>query len=161
MNVLIDGHYAEDAWTLVGPEDVLPAGDVIVPLARWRETPPQAWQGRRVGVLLDGDSEIGADSFDPAPFELIAVAFEPFTDGRGYSIARTLRQRGFSGDLRAVGEIRRDQALFLLRCGFSSLAADSPGAAEELRRGLTDQACFYQPAADARVTVPALRSRRA
>ncbi|MFN3592448.1 MAG: DUF934 domain-containing protein [Thermaurantiacus sp.] len=61
-----------------------------------------------------------------ADLAVIGIAFAPFRDGRGYSHARILRERGFSGDLRAVGDVTLDQILFLARVGFSSVAPERP-----------------------------------
>jgi uncharacterized protein (DUF934 family) len=57
---------------------------------------------------------------------LVGVAFPRFRDGRGYSHARILRERGFAGDVRAIGDLTLDQMVFLARAGFSSVAPDRP-----------------------------------
>lgn len=96
----------------------------IVPLARWA-----LWRtaGRQphpdMGVLLQPDDDFEALLADVPRLALIAVNFPVFTDGRGYSIARLLRERhGFRGELRAVGDILRDQLYFLHRCGFNAFS---------------------------------------
>jgi uncharacterized protein (DUF934 family) len=74
--------------------------------------------------------EPGDDARDLLPFldrlKLVEVNFPAFTDGRGYSSARILREAGFSGELRAVGAVFVDQLSHLRRCGFDSIASDHP-----------------------------------
>jgi uncharacterized protein (DUF934 family) len=101
-----------------------PNGDVIFPLASW-----QALRGEllarpgRIGVWLNSDDEPAAIAEDLALFGVVAVNFPKFGDGRGYSIARLLRERyGYKGELRAVGDVQRDQFFFLSRCGFNAFA---------------------------------------
>ena len=75
----------------------------------------------------------------------VEVNFPSFTDGRGYSIARLLRERhGYQGELRAVGDVQRDQLFYLARCGFDAfLLRDGPDAEESLR-ALQDFSEAYQ-----------------
>ncbi len=98
------------------------AGDVIVPLAIWREQRAQLLvRPGRLGVWLDASEDPGAIANDLRLFGVVAVNFPKFTDGRGYSIGRLLRERyGWKGELRAVGEVLRDQVYDLSRCGFDA-----------------------------------------
>jgi len=75
---------------------------------------------------------------------VIGIAFPRFRDGRGYSLARILRERGFAGDLRAVGDVTVDQLLFLARAGFSSVAPDRPIAPEAAAAALARYPVPYQ-----------------
>ena len=97
-------------------------GDLIVPLALWRAHREQLLaRNRRLGVWLAGDDEPGDIAPDLQHFDVIAVQFVSFTDGRGYSIARLLRSRyGWQGELRAIGDVQRDQLFYLARCGFDA-----------------------------------------
>ncbi len=92
---------------------------------------------------------------------VIVLEFPTFVDGRAYSQARLLRQRyGFKGDLRASGNVLRDQALFMVRCGFSSLDVD--GAAKDgYDRALSEFTFYYQSAADNAPPAWRLRADRA
>ena len=125
---------ASDSWQRLEPvpgggEPTIPAqGDLLVPLALWQSS-ASALLGRpsgRVGVWLSPqeDPALIADSF--AALGLIAVHFPQFTDGRGYSTARLLRERhGWTGPLRAIGDVQRDQLFYLFRSGFDEyLLAD-------------------------------------
>lgn len=88
---------------------------------------------------------------------LIEVAFPSFMDGRGYSSARVLREAGFTGELRAEGDVLLDQIRHMVRCGFDSFAPQKPidrAAAEE---AIARFAHVYQPTVDGRSAVWALR----
>lgn len=101
---------------------VPPAGDIIVPLALWqgRREELLARPGR-LGVWLKSDDEPYAIAGDLCLFGVVAVDFPKFGDGRGYSTARLLRERyGWKGELRAVGDIFRDQLFYLSSCGFNA-----------------------------------------
>lgn len=120
----------QDNWQLLKPtaDGALPAvpreGDVIVPLALWqRERANLLARKGGLGVWLDSSEGPETIADDLARFEVIAVNFPKFTDGRGYSTARLLRDRyGFRGEIRAIGDVQRDQLLYLSRCGFDAFA---------------------------------------
>lgn len=79
---------------------------------------------------------------------LIEINFPAFTDGRGYSAARILREAGYKGELRAVGDFGVDQLSHLVRCGFDSFAPDRRLDEADACRALATWAHVYQPAAD-------------
>ncbi len=123
MPLLKEGALIDDTWMHVDDETALPAtGGVIVSLERWLAD-ADSLRGRNtpVGVLLkSGQSPAqlldGLDDLD-----LVALDFPAYTDGRSYSAARLLRQRyGFDGEIRAVGNVLRDQYAAMLRCGFDA-----------------------------------------
>lgn len=93
---------------------------------------------------------------------LIEVSFPTFRDGRGYSAARVLREGGYTGELRAAGDVLVDQLPLMRRCGFDSFAPEAPIDAEVLKRSLDRYTDHYQPAADSLVqdgAVPVWRKR--
>lgn len=92
-----------------------------------------------------------------ARLRLIEVNFPVFTDGRGYSAARVLREAGYAGELRAVGEVLVDQIAFMRRCGFDSFDPDQPLDAVETATAFERWPEVYQAAADDRVPVWAKR----
>jgi len=94
-----------------------------------------------------------------ARLRLIEVAFPAFTDGRGYSSARILREAGYTGELRAVGDIGVDQLAQARRCGFDAIAPDVPLDEADARAAFARWPHAYQPAADARIPIWALRHR--
>ena len=103
---------------------VPPTGDVIVPLAAWRTRRGELLaRDGALGVSLSGADDPAEIAPDLAHFGVIAVHFPSFTDGRGYSTGRLLRQRyGWTGELRAIGDVQRDQLFALARCGFDAFA---------------------------------------
>jgi uncharacterized protein (DUF934 family) len=152
-----------DSWQLLKPaaEGGVPGlpqtGDWIVPLALWQEQRAQlARRQGRNGVLLENteDSHALAEDFDK--LALIAVRFPKFTDGRGYSIARVLRRLGWKGELRAVGDVLRDQLFYLSRCGFDAFQLREDQDGEAALSAFNDFSAPYQPAADdgARFSAP-------
>ena len=115
-------------WLAVGEDGFVPdfpaAGGLIVPLALWRLRRADLLDRRGpVGVRLGAGEEPEAIAADLEHLALVAVHFPKFSDGRGLSTARLLRERyGYEGEVRAVGDVLRDQLPFLERCGFDSFA---------------------------------------
>ena len=86
--------------------------------------------------------------------KLVVLNFPKFTDGRAYSQARLLRERmGYTGELRAAGQVNIDQIPFMLRCGFDSFASAQKGFAEALAKARTLFNAVYQPTGDGPTTV--------
>lgn len=88
---------------------------------------------------------------------LIEVNFPSFGDGRGYSSARILREAGYTGELRAVGDVLIDQLSHMRRCGFDSFAPDKPLDEDDARRAFATWEHVYQAAADGRRTIAGRR----
>ncbi len=88
---------------------------------------------------------------------LVEVNFPAFGDGRGYSSARILREAGYTGELRAVGDVLVDQVAYMRRCGFDSFAPDARLDEDDVAAALARWPAVYQPAADARVPIWQLR----
>ncbi|WP_037546491.1 DUF934 domain-containing protein [Stappia stellulata] len=117
-----DGAFVADDWHHLGEDDPLPdSGAVILPLGRYLEVVATAPASLGLAVLLRAGDEPDALQPHLSQLGLIAVDFAKFSDGRGYSIARLLRQRhGFDGELRAVGDVLLDQIPLMRRCGFTA-----------------------------------------
>jgi uncharacterized protein (DUF934 family) len=154
-----------DSWQLLKPSaegglpDVPVTGDWIVPLAIWTEQRTQLSQrSGRNGVLLENteDPRVLAADFDK--LALIAVSFPKFTDGRGYSIARLLRRLGWKGELRAVGDVLRDQLFYMTRCGFDAFALRADQDAQVALTAFSDFTAPYQPAIDDGVRLGTVRT---
>jgi uncharacterized protein (DUF934 family) len=131
-------------------DEISNCDDLIVPLQLWREHSRmlKARDGG-LGVWLDADEEAEEIGDDVANFQVIALNFPAFTDGRNYSNARLLRDRyGFKGELRAIGDVLRDQLFYLHRCGFDAFAIRADKDPYEALEGLTDFSVTYQAAAD-------------
>jgi uncharacterized protein (DUF934 family) len=97
-------------------------GDVIVPLKLWLEQHDAlAVRLGKTGVWLDSNEGAETVAADIKRLPLIAVYFPSFADGRGYTTARLLRERyGYTGELRAIGDVGRDHLLNMQRCGFDA-----------------------------------------
>ena len=152
---LEDGAFVEaaDQFVTVAADEAIPEdGGVILPLARFEaEGAALLDDGRPVGVLIQPDEAVEGLAYDLPRLALVALSFPKFRDGRAYSSAALLRTRlGFAGEVRAVGDVLREQAREMMRCGFDayapsdgSSAADWAGAAGRYRH-------VYQTAADRR-----------
>jgi uncharacterized protein (DUF934 family) len=147
-----DGAIVEDRWTLLreaaSAADVPAAGAAIVPLALWRSERGALLARGEIGVWLrpDEDPDLLAD--DIGALALIAIDFPQFTDGRGYSTARLLREEhGFAGELRAIGDVLRDQLYYLGQCGFNAFALRADRNVEDALKGLADFSDNYQATA--------------
>ncbi len=88
---------------------------------------------------------------------LVEITFPKFRDGRGYSSARILREAGYTGEMRAQGDVLIDQIAFMRRCGFDSFAPDAPLDPAAVETALSTYTEFYQKAADGAVPVWKLR----
>ena len=147
MPQLIKGRaLADDRWTLVRMQDgALPAGPAIVPLARWQSDHEVLAARGDVGVWLGPADDPAALAGDLATLPVVAVDFPQFADGRGYSTARLLRERfGFKGELRAVGDVQRDQLAYLAQCGFDAFVIRDGKSAQDALAGLDDFTDGYQ-----------------
>lgn len=116
--------------------------DGFVPLTAWlageRDAPP---------IVLPTDDPLTLA--DHLALPLIGVAFPKFNDGRGMSLAVLLRKRlRFGGDLRAVGDVARDQLYFMARCGFTSFALRADQDPDDALRAFADFSDVYQESAD-------------
>ncbi len=151
---------AEDPWLFVQDEEPLPeAGAVIVSLARWQANRDQlAARPTPLGLRLKSDQPPSLVGGDVERFDIIALEFPKFTNGRAYSSARLLRERyGFRGELRAVGNVLRDQLAFMRRCGFDSYEIPPQADAAAWLTSLGGISVVYQPATDERASVLTLR----
>lgn len=105
--------------------------------------------------------EPGDDARDLIPhlarLQLIEVNFPVFGDGRGYSAARILREAGYQGELRAVGDVLVDQLAFLRRCGFDAFAPEVPLDPVDAEHAFARYAEVYQPTPDGRAPLWAKR----
>src|SRR5690348_11231964 len=115
MPLLKDGRLVDDAWRHLDDNEPVPEGaPVTVSLKRWTAARDALYRRNgRLGLRLPNDAVPGNLAKDVERFDLIALSFPRFTDGRAYSQARVLRSRlGFRGELRATGNVLRDQLLF-------------------------------------------------
>ena len=143
----------EDAFLSVEDEVPAPGGDIIVSLARFLAE-GEALKARapgRLGVRLAPEDEVEALEGRLSGVDLVALAFPKFRDGRPFTAARLLRTRlGFTGEIRAVGDVLRDQAGFMVRCGFDAFVPADGSTAVTWAEAAGRHSHVYQRAADAR-----------
>ena len=155
MPLVKDGKIATDLFVHVPDGAELPGdGAILVPAARFLED-PQALLARagRLGVIWPNNRDI--DDLVPYLDRLAAIAlvFPSFRDGRAYSQARLLRERyGYRGELRATGQVLRDQFVFMLRAGFDAFDVRKQSDAEAFAQTVKRYSVFYQPTGDGRLT---------
>lgn len=152
----------DDSYCYITDAAALPSdGDIIVDLAVWTAHKSDLMNHPgRVGVQLPGDAEPDTIADDLAQLPVIAIHFPVFRDGRGFSLARILRGRlGYKGELRATGDVLRDQLFFMQRCGFDAFDPRADRCIDEALKGLNDFSVIYQ--ADANEKRPIYRRRPA
>lgn len=151
---------AEDVFADVADEDAIPEGPVIVSLTRLQaEGDALVSAGRQVGVRIQPDEAVEDLAYDLPGLALVALVFPKYTDGRAYSSASLLRQRlKYTGEVRAVGEVLREQALFMIRCGFDSFVPADGSTAAEWAATADRYRHVYQPAQDGRTPAYAERA---
>jgi uncharacterized protein (DUF934 family) len=143
------GAVAPDRWTLLRePAAALPPSPVIVPLATWLAARAELAAHAGVGVWLAPTDDPALLAADLPALPVIAVDFPRFADGRGYSIARLLRERyAYKGELRAVGDIARDQLYYLHQSGFDAFVLRDGKDAQDALASLRDFTDGYQATA--------------
>lgn len=134
---------------------------------RFREDSANAEPAVTLDAFLDQSNatavriEPGEDARDLLPLldriSLVEVAFPAFGDGRGYSTAQILREAGYTGELRAAGDVLVDQIAYMRRCGFDSFAPDAPIDETVMERALSRYGEVYQATSDARQPIWAKR----
>ncbi len=162
MPLLKDGKLIDDPWTHLPDEVAIPAsGPVIVGLKRWREERDSLLKRKEpVGVRLQSDHTAGDVAEDLDSLGLVALAFPVYRDGRAYTNARRLRERhGYKGEVRAIGNVLRDQYMFMLRCGFDALEVKEGETEQDWQTATSAITDVYQPAADGKETVLQRRHR--
>lgn len=145
-----------DDWTILRLADGqntetvgVAEGKVIVPLKIWQAQKACLQHRPALGVWFASDERPEALQGEVNQFSVIAVDFPKFTDGRGYSIAYNLRARlGYSGELRAIGDVLRDQMFYLQRVGFDAFAPRPDRSITDALKGLFDFSEKYQTSWD-------------
>ncbi len=122
----------------------------LIAFADWQQNANEIENTKQQGVILPGDCEYQAYINQLLKLPIIAVFFEKFNDGRGYSLARLLREAGFKGELRAVGDVLVDQLFYLKRCGFDAFELRADQRQADAITALDSFSVSYQAAADQR-----------
>jgi uncharacterized protein (DUF934 family) len=156
--IIKDKKVVQDDWTVLRlsetdtPDSVsVPAGKVIIPLQVWKLQKSVLSQRSDIGVWFASDEQAKELTEDIQHFtsSLIAIDFPKFADGRGYSIAYNLRTRfHYIGELRAIGDVLRDQLFYMQRVGFNAFATREDKNIHDALKGLTDFSEAYQTSVD-------------
>ncbi|UYG09552.1 DUF934 domain-containing protein [Halomonas sp. M4R1S46] len=145
--LIAERRVVSDEWVLCESAEERPEGQpAIVPLEAWQASD----KGQDIAPWLASDTEMTAalaEELKAAP--LVAIDFPRFTDGRGYSIARLLRERhGYPGQIRAVGDVLIDQLFYMSRCGFDAFSLREDQEVEAALKALDTFSLSYQPGVD-------------
>jgi uncharacterized protein (DUF934 family) len=149
------GRRAEDRFLRIPDEEPVPEdAPALVPAARFlADSAEFARRNAPNGVIWPNDRSVAELAPHLDSLALVALVFPKFRDGRAYSQARILRERyGFRGELRATGEVLRDQFLFLARSGFDAFEVKKESDADAFADALVRYSSVYQPAADKRAS---------
>ena len=154
--IIRDGAIFDDQWIALESDEAAPipsatqAPCLIVPVKVW-QAKREALLARdgQLGLLLETNDKPAPIGADVALFSVIAINFAKFTDGRGYSLCRLLRDRyRYSGELRAVGDVLQDQLFYLKRSGFNAFAVRADKSIDAALKSLNDFSETYQGAWD-------------
>lgn len=163
MALISDGELVQDQFIDVACGGTIPeTGSIIVSLEQWLSN-LDVLVARRdpIGIRLRSDQhpEIIADDLDH--FAVVALEFPVFKDGRAYSYARLLRERwGFTGELRAVGDVLLEQLHFMQRVGFDAFEMGSADPVADWQISGGEFSTWYQATGDGRIPARELRQQR-
>ncbi|MDB5961461.1 MAG: oxidoreductase [Massilia sp.] len=156
-NQIIKGReVVADDWSVLRLDEtesaesaVVPEGKIIVPLAVWLAQHDALAARGAIGVWIGADESADAIKGELDHFGVVAIDFPKFTDGRGYSIAYKVRKRlGYKGELRAIGDVLRDQLFSMHRVGFDAYATRADRNIDDEVKGLTVFSETYQASVD-------------
>ena len=155
MPLVKDGKIVSDHFVHVADDAGVPAeGAVLIPATRFlADAEALSTRAAPTGVIWPNNRDV--EDLVPYLGKLAAVAlvFPTFRDGRGYSQARLLRERyKYHGELRAIGQVLRDQFVFMLRAGFDTFEVKKDADAEAFAATARRYTVFYQPTGDGRIT---------
>jgi uncharacterized protein (DUF934 family) len=162
MPLVKNGHIATDVFLHAADGAELPGDSaVLVSAARFLEDPEALLKrSGKVGVIWPNNRDLD----DLVPYldrlALVALLFPSFRDGRAYTQARLLRERhGYEGELRATGQVLRDQFVFMLRAGFDAFDVKKQADAEAFGEAARRYSVFYQPTGDGHLSALHRRSQ--
>lgn len=150
MQIIKDRTLTTDAWRFLADDAEIPGDSyVTVTLQRWLND-KAVLSGRtgQTGVRIEPDDNIGDLACDLPNLSLIEVDFPTFTDGRGFSLVRLLRDKyGYRSEIRAVGQFSADQVFYLSRVGVDTFALADEAQAQVALAAFNDFSVTYQPSA--------------
>jgi len=152
MEIIKQFEVITSTWVHLREDETIPEGnvDVTVTLPRFiAERDTLRDHEGRVGVRLAPADELDAVLPELHALPLVSIEFPKFTDGRGYSLARLLRDRhGYRGELRAMGNVLRDQIFYMHRCGFDAFELAEGKSVRDALAAFGELSVRYQAAAD-------------
>jgi len=139
-----------DEWNILDKDfEGSPEAFSLVPMRYFLENQEAVINAGNIGVWLDSDDQPEEFSDSATRLPVIAINFPTFADGRGYSIARYVRERlNYTGELRAIGDVAVDQLFFYMRCGFSTFLLQDGTDPERAVEAFKDFREVYQAAND-------------
>jgi uncharacterized protein (DUF934 family) len=155
MPLVKGGKITDDTFVHVADGADLPGdGAVLISAARFLVDPESVLQRNgKTGVIWPNNRDVDDLVTHLDRLAAVALAFPSFRDGRAYSQARLLRERfRYRGELRATGQVLRDQFVFMLRAGFDSFEVKKQSDAEAFAATVKRYSVFYQPTGDGRLT---------
>jgi uncharacterized protein (DUF934 family) len=114
-------------------------------------------QDEAVSVRIEAGEDVAPLLPHLGRLKLIEIDFPRFRDGRGFTTARVLREAGYSGEIKATGDVLIDLMFFMRRCGFDSFAPDAALDPDDVAAAMARWPQVYQPAADDRTPICKLR----
>jgi uncharacterized protein (DUF934 family) len=162
MPLLKDGRIVDDVWAFVEDgHELSPGGCIVVTLGRFLSEHDQLTaRNRSIGVRLQNtdDPALLAPYLDR--IHLIELQFPKYTDGRAFSQAQLLRRRhGYQGEIRAIGQVLRDQLRLMIRTGFNEILIDEADPEAVYAYSSREFSEFYQSAADTTESIFVKRQR--
>ncbi|MDY0206890.1 MAG: DUF934 domain-containing protein [Pseudomonas sp.] len=162
--IIKNNQVIDDHWTLLSVDtqlqEALDTEHAIIPLALWQAHKSELQAVSPLGIWLEAGQAIEDISDDFAHFAVIALNFPGCNDGRHFSSARLLRERyAYSGEVRAIGDVLRDQLFFMQRCGFDAYVIRADRCPIDALKSLTELSVTYQAAHDQ--SLPLYRRRSA
>ena len=151
MPLLINHAVAEDSWLLVDVDNFSTHlnEDIVVPYELFSEHTDALLNAEgKLGVRINGDQNLDLLLQNLDKLSLIAIEFPAFTDGRGFSFARILRRSGFTGQIRAEGDVTRDRLEYMERCGFDAFAIPADRYSDDIVTAFGEVPVRYQGSAD-------------
>lgn len=159
QNLINQQSVLENTWQIViDQESELPQGNILVEANYWLDNQAELSGRTDISIYLNGDADLEALKDQLDNFKVIAVNFPAFADGRGYSLARLLKERyKYQGEIRAIGDVLIDQLYFMKRCGFDTYLLKDGLEAEKALQYFSTFSDPYQLAYD--VQTPLFRRK--
>jgi len=146
MQLIKDQQIINNEWQHGDEIGEIPAGKVTVSVVHWQAERDKLIARGNIGLRLAATDSLEDIKNDLGHFEIIAIDFEKFNDGRGFSLARLLRERyGYEGEIRAIGTFIRDQLYYMQRCGFNAFELAEGKDLQQALKAFTAFSVISQP----------------